>query len=114
LALLDTGSSYIIGPSEAVGEIAKLNHASCFNMLQSSNPQIVDCTSGTFDAAVIDCEQPFFSLQFIADGHTYVLEKEDLIIKVQTSFGEACVLRLVGSEGIPVSSPTALDYHLAA
>lgn len=101
LALLDTGSSYIIGPSDAVGEIANLNHASCFNMIEASKPQLVDCTSGTFDAAVIDCEQPFFSLEFIADGHTYVLEKEDLIIQVQTGFGEACVLRLVGSEGIP-------------
>lgn len=103
LAMLDTGSSYIIGPSEAVGKIANLNHASCFNMVHASQPQLVDCSSGIFDAAVIDCDQPFFNLEFVADGRVYVLEKEDLIVKSETSFGEACVLRLVGSEGIPVS-----------
>ena len=102
LALLDTGSSYVIGPSEAVGKIANSNHATCFNMIQPSQPQIVDCSTGVFDAAVIDCEQPFFNLEFVADGRTYVLEKEDLIVKTETSIGTACVLRLVGSEGIPV------------
>ncbi len=102
LALLDTGSSYIIGPADAVAQIAQMNHASCFNMIQATEPQLVDCSSGTFDAAVIDCEQPLFNLEFIADGYTYVLEKEDLVLQVHTGFGEACVLRLVGSEGIPV------------
>jgi hypothetical protein len=103
LALLDTGSSYIIGPAVAVGKIANSNHASCFNMIQPSQPQLVDCSSGVFDAAVIDCEQPFFNLEFVADGRAYVLEKEDLIIETETSLGKTCVLRLVGSEGIPVS-----------
>lgn len=103
LALLDTGSSYVIGPTEAVGKIAKLNGAKCFDMVQPSKPQLVECSSGDFDAAVIDCDQPFFNLEFVADSRTYVLEKEDLIIETDTSSGTVCVLRLVGSEGIPVS-----------
>lgn len=104
LALIDTGSSYIVGPTDIVAQIATMNHASCFNMLSSGDPQLVDCSQGDFDAAVIDCDQPFFNLEFVADGHTYVMEKEDLVLQVHTSFGEACLLRLVGSEGIPVST----------
>lgn len=109
LALLDTGSSYIIGPSAAVAKIADMNHASCFTMLDAANPQLVECAGEHgFDAAVIDCDQPMFNLEFIADGRTYVLEKEDLILQVHTAFGEACILRLVGSEGIPVRNNTSL------
>jgi Eukaryotic aspartyl protease len=103
LAFLDTGSSYIIGPPDSVGQIANLNHASCFNMTQPSKPQLVDCSNGFFDAAVVDCDQPLFNVEFVADGRVYVLEKEDMLIETETSLGRACVLRLVGSEGIPVS-----------
>jgi hypothetical protein len=112
LALLDTGSSYIIGPTDAVAKIADMNHASCFTMLDRADPQLVECTSGDFDAAVIDCDQPMFNLEFVADGRTYVLEKEDLIIQVDTSFGKACVLRLVGSEGIPVRTIQYIQSRL--
>jgi hypothetical protein len=104
VALVDSGSSYLVGPTDAIAKIATMNHASCFTMQSATEPQIVDCESGQFDAAIIDCDQPFFNLEFIADGHTYVLEKEDLMLKVATSFGEACILRLTGSEGIPVSN----------
>lgn len=102
LAMLDTGSAYLIGPSDTVAEIVTQNQASCFNMLRADQPQLVDCSTGEFDAAVIDCDQHFFNLEFVADGHIYVMEKEDLIVPVQTSFGQACVLRLVGSDGLPV------------
>ena len=104
VAMLDTGSSYIIGPTNAVAKIASMNHASCFTLVDLAKPKLVDCsTESGFDAAIIECDAPLFNLDFVADGHTYVLAKEDLIIKVQTSFGEACILRLVGSDGIPVS-----------
>lgn len=103
LAVVDSGSSYIIGPPDSIAQIASQNHASCFNMIRSEEPQLVDCALSSFDAAVIDCDQPFFNLEFIANGHTYVLEKEDLMIQVETNLGPACILRLVGSKGISVS-----------
>jgi hypothetical protein len=103
LALVDSGSSYIVGPPDDVSQFATINTASCFQMEDPDNPTEVDCASGeAFDAAIIDCDQPFFNLEFLADGATYVLEKEDLVMRVETSFGEACILRIVGSEGIPV------------
>lgn len=104
LGLVDTGSSYIVGPLESVAQIATMNQASCYNLLHSNDPQEVDCSAEEgFDAAIIDCDQPMFNLEFLADGRTYVLEKEDLVIKVDTNWGEACILRVAGSPGSPVS-----------
>lgn len=104
LALVDTGSSYIVGPMDDIANIAAMNKAKCFNMIYSNDPEPVDCNvEEGFDAAVIDCAQPLFNLEFVADGRTYVLEKEDLIIQVDTNWGPTCILRLVGSPGLPVS-----------
>ena len=103
VALVDSGSSYIVGPVYDVGQIAKINHATCFSLTDPTNPQLVACDGvNGWDAAVVDCSQPFFSLEFIADGVIYPMEMEDLIITVATSMGDACILRLVGSNGIPV------------
>jgi hypothetical protein len=104
LALVDSGSSYIVGPLQDVAKIALMNQATCFLLDDPSNPKFVDCglPSG-FDAAVIDCDQPFYDIEFVADGVTYVLEKEDLIIEVVTPAMDACILRVIGSPDIPVS-----------
>jgi hypothetical protein len=109
VALVDTGSSYIVGPPNDVAQFAVLNNAKCFTVDSAANtfnpPQEVNCTRAEgFDASIIDCDEPFFNLEFIADGKTYVLEKEDLVLQIPTSFGQACVLRIVGSDGIPVST----------
>lgn len=106
VALVDTGSSYIVGPPDDVAQFAVLNNAKCFTVDTTTNafapPQEVDCMRPEgFDASIIECNEPFFNLEFIADGVTYVMEKEDLILKIPTSFGDACVLRVVGSDGIP-------------
>ena len=105
LALIDSGSSYIVGPLKDVGEIAKLNDATCFLLDDPDSPQFVQCDDPDgFDAAVIDCDQPFFDIEFVADGKVYRLEKEDLIIDVVTPALDACILRLIGSKEIPVST----------
>jgi len=106
VAVVDTGSSYIVGPPDDVAQFAVLNNAKCFTVNTNTNafapPQEVDCMRPEgFDASVIECNEPFFNLEFIADGVTYVLEKEDLILKIPTSLGNACILRVVGSDGIP-------------
>ena len=103
LALVDSGSSYIVGPPEDVSQFAVMNSATCFDLTDPDNAAQVDCGDAAFDLAVVECEQPFFNLEFVADGVTYVLEKEDLLMTMETEYGETCVLRLTGSEGIPVS-----------
>jgi Eukaryotic aspartyl protease len=106
LALVDSGSTYIVGPVDAVGYVAEQNQAVCFNMdEQQPDPSIVDCTSPFgFDAASIDCEQErFFSLEFVADGTSYVLGREELVDVIETSMGPLCLLRIMGNHDIPVS-----------
>lgn len=112
LALVDSGSSYIVGPPQDVSDFAKINQATCFTLEDPENPEEVECGED-FDSAIVDCNQPFFNLEFVADGATYVMEKEDLILRVQTSFGESCLLRMVGSNGVPVSGVCHDGYCLS-
>ena len=102
LAVVDSGSTYVVGPSEAVGQIAQINGANCFESMPGKDPIPVACDSpGGFDAAAVDCDKPFFDLEFKANGVTYVLNKEDLLLTVATSQGTVCLLRLQGSNDIP-------------
>ena len=100
--LVDSGSTYIVGPKLAVAQFAQYNHAKCFTLKDPEKPESTSCYPGNFDAAMVDCDQPFFDLEFVVDGTTYVLEREDLLYQVPTSKGEACVLKMIGSEDIPV------------
>lgn len=105
VAVFDSGSSYVVGPQDSVAHMVKLNGAKCFALEAMDNPQQVDCDSPNgFDGAVLNsCDDPFFNLEFIIEGITYVLEKEDLLVKIETLFGEACILRVVGAQGMEVS-----------
>jgi hypothetical protein len=80
LAIVDSGSSNIVGKKDDVGIIMQLNRAECFNIPDgaTSYPVSVNCSDG-FDIATIDCDRPFFDLEFWADGVVYHLTKEDLI-----------------------------------
>lgn len=106
VAILDSGSSYLVGPQDSVAHMVKLNNAKCFTLEQSNNnPVQVACdNSDGFDGAVLNsCDDPFFNLEFIVQGVTYVLEKEDLLVTIDTLFGKACILRVVGAQGMEVS-----------
>jgi hypothetical protein len=112
LALVDSGSSYVVGPVDAVGRFALANNAICFTLEDPDNPNLVDCDNlDGWDAAVVDCDEVFVNLEFIADGVTYVLEEEDLVIEVDTSAGTACILRVVGSDGIAVRTIVVVHYN---
>ena len=106
LAVLDSGSSYIVGPQEPVAHMVQLNQAKCFRMEGSSDPQEVDCDDpGGFDGAVLNnCDDPFFSVEFVIDGRVYNLEKDDLMVHLDTLFGTVCIMRVVASQGMNVSS----------
>ncbi|KAL3935090.1 MAG: hypothetical protein SGARI_003115 [Bacillariaceae sp.] len=104
LAILDSGSSYIVGPQEEVAQLVKMNGAKCFTLQEfdGASPTQVDCDSNEgFDGALLsNCNDPFFNLEFVIDGISYILEKEDLMVQVDTLFGEACILRIVGAIGM--------------
>eukprot|EP00532_Pseudo-nitzschia_australis_P005888 CAMPEP_0168177080 /NCGR_PEP_ID=MMETSP0139_2-20121125/8214_1 /TAXON_ID=44445 /ORGANISM="Pseudo-nitzschia australis, Strain 10249 10 AB" /LENGTH=894 /DNA_ID=CAMNT_0008096009 /DNA_START=504 /DNA_END=3188 /DNA_ORIENTATION=+ len=109
IAVLDSGSSYIVGPQAPVARLVQLNKAKCFQMQavvdkseNGSEPKEVDCTDPNgFDGAVLNnCEDPFFSVEFVIDGEVYVLEKEDLMVHLETVFGTVCILRVVASQGM--------------
>jgi hypothetical protein len=109
IAVLDSGSSYIVGPQAPVAHLVQLNQAKCFRMNSvetSTDPTEVDCNDpGGFDGAVLNnCDDPFFSVEFIIDGKIYVLEKEDLMVHLDTLFGTVCILRVVASDSINVSN----------
>jgi Eukaryotic aspartyl protease len=106
LALVDSGSTYIVGPMDAIGYVAEQNQAVCFTVPEFGDPEAVDCTSPFgFDAASIDCDQKrFYALEFVADGTSYVLGKKELVDVIDTSEGPLCLLRLMGNNDIPVST----------
>jgi hypothetical protein len=117
IAVLDSGSSYIIGPQESVAHLVKLNNAKCFKLSDDTDenkPILVDCdNSDGFDGAILNnCNDPFFSVEFIINNETYVLEKEDFIIHINTlgvgdeAGTEACILRIVASKGMKVRYKT--------
>ncbi|CAB9528383.1 Pepsin A [Seminavis robusta] len=106
LALVDSGSTYVVGPIDAVGYVAEQNQAVCFTMDKddpNADPSIVDCTSPFgFDAASIDCDQKqFFSIEFVADETSYFLGREELVDVIETSVGPLCLLKIMGNHDIP-------------
>jgi hypothetical protein len=134
IAVLDSGSSYIIGPQESVARLVKLNNAKCFKLDSesgSNKPIEIDCDNPNgFDGAILNnCYDPFFSVEFIISGVTYVLEKEDLIIHIDTllnpdtgnntndsesntNTSEACILRIVASKGMKVRLCHVMSCHV--
>jgi len=105
LGIADSGSTYIIGPSADVGAFAEMNKAMCFSFNtygEVDNDSATLCDNpGGFDIAVVDCDSPFFPLEFFADGAKYTLDKDDLVLHVDTDNGPLCVLRMNGSEENP-------------
>ena len=53
-----------------------------------------------FGTVLNNCDDPFFSVEFIIDGAVYVLEKEDLMVHLDTLFGTVCILRVVASQSM--------------
>lgn len=86
-------------------------------MAPGQKPEFTPCDSPDgFDAAAIDCDQPFFSLDFEADGVVYMLEKADLVNVVTTDAGDVCILRLQQSDQIPgwiLGDPFLNKYYSA-
>jgi hypothetical protein len=108
LAVVDSGSSFLLGPRDAVAVIAQLEQVLCFNLDEDNVPEQVECDNEAgFDAAAIDCEQMVFNLDLVADGVTYTFGKEDLVEVIDTDGqGPICLLRIMSSfefDGVSLS-----------
>jgi len=116
LALVDSGSTYLVGPVDAIGYAAERNKAVCFNMPEGQDPDIVECTNPFgFEAASIECDQEtFHPIEFVADGESYFLGREELLQEIDTSMGPLCLLRLAGNSDIPVSMRFSNVFSSAA
>eukprot|EP00978_Attheya_sp_CCMP212_P003179 scaffold6581_cov57-Attheya_sp.AAC.7 len=101
LAIIDSGSTYIVGPSEDVAAFAEYNDAYCFVMnsegVIDQNSQISCTEYGGFDVAIFECNAPFVPLEFTLDGKSYVFESDDLLMEYDTEDGNFCMLRIQGS-----------------
>jgi hypothetical protein len=101
LAIVDSGSSFILGPIASIGAIAEAAGVICFD-LSREQPEVVECDSPTgFDTAAFDCTHSFGSLSFVADGKTYTLSEEAITEVFETEDGPICLMRLLGSFELP-------------
>lgn len=101
LAIVDSGSSFILGPSEAIGTIAEKAGVICFD-LSGMEPEIVECDRPEgFDTAAYRCDAEFGALTFTADGIDYVMDEESITEVFETDEGPLCLMRLLGSFELP-------------
>lgn len=108
LGIVDSGSTYIVGPNDDVGVVAAANGAACFAFNEDGGvdeDSIVPCDrEDGFDIAIVECSAPFFPLEFVADGVSYILDRDDLVLEVEPDEVDEdilCILRLQGSNSIP-------------
>lgn len=116
VAIIDSGSTFIEGPMDAIAEFAVQNKIECFDLDDFGNAYIVQCDGG-FDAAATNCSNNLEPLKFIAeDGSSYELGAEELFMKVDTVSGEICFLRILGSPGLPgwILGDAFLDRYYTA
>jgi hypothetical protein len=74
-----------------------VNKVACFDLSSPFGPDFVDCGSPFgFDTAAVDCDDTLKDLKFLADGETYIMTTEDLVMAVETSIGPLCILRIAG------------------
>lgn len=103
--MVDSGSTYVVGPSAEVGKFAEKNDALCFQLNGNGdideNSQVNCDDAKGFDIGVVPCNTEVEPLVFHANGQQFSLGKDELVMPVQTSHGTLCVLRLNGSGTIP-------------
>ena len=100
VAVLDSGSTFLVGPLEAVGQIATMNDMICLDM-GWDDPVEVDCNDEEgFDLATIDCDKTMPDLELQANGVSFTIPGEDLIDEVLTFLGPICVLQLAAGIGL--------------
>jgi cathepsin D len=107
-AIVDSGSTLVIGPTADIGLIAEMSGATCLAPDATGvNLSQVSCTDPAgFYIAQVGCGQTVPTLDFIIDGKTYSLTTEDLVVDYRIGTQDTCVLRLQsGLQGTSDGSP---------
>jgi len=99
MAFVDSGSSFLMGPNKVINEFIKQNKFVCYDMFFPDEPDEIDCFSSFgYDLITIDCDGALYSLDFVAGGKKYSLDKGDITIKMNTTIGELCVVPVLGHD----------------
>jgi len=99
VAFVDSGSAFLMGPTSIVNEFIMRNNFVCYDMFFPDEPDEIDCFNPIgFDLMTIDCEGPMQSLDFVADGKMYSLEKDDLVVKQDTPVGTLCTIPVLRND----------------
>lgn len=103
VAIIDSGSTIVIGPPVDISAFAKVNAIECFKFDLAGEAYPVPCYNAEgFDVAATLCSNNIVPLQFITeDGSLYELGAKELFLKVDTGSGEICVVRVVASPYVP-------------
>ena len=125
MAILDSASSNIIGPTEIVKEFATVNGFECHQFNDDGSlGKKVKCDSNFFDAMTVTCnpekpdEDNFQPLRFIADDIEYVLNVYDMseFLFDEETKKTTCRPRLVASNVVPMwilGNPFLTKYYSA-
>jgi Eukaryotic aspartyl protease len=97
--IIDSGSIFVEGPTEAVAAFAKINTVVCFDLDDNGDAIAVPCDSPLgFDAAATLCTHAILPLVFTTkDGESYQLGGNELSMDVKTSEGDVCFLRIMSN-----------------
>ena len=99
VAIVDSGTSYIIGPTKDVGKIAEGLGANCYTL--SPTQQQVDCADGAFDTALVPCPTggETDTVTFVLDGLDFDFDVASLSMMATQSDGSTvCYLTMQGSD----------------
>jgi len=97
-AIVDSGSTFVIGPMEGIGQYLLQNDIECFDLDEDGDAFAVDCDGFLgFDAAATTCDRTLLPLTFLADGQSYQLTEQELFMRVETASGgeDICFLRVM-------------------
>jgi hypothetical protein len=99
VAIIDSGSIFVEGPTEAVAAFAEINEVICFDLDDQGDAVEVPCDSPLgFDAAATLCTNDILPLVFTTkDGGSYQLGGNELSMDVKTSKGDVCFLRVMSN-----------------
>jgi len=117
-AIIDSGSTFVLGPAKGIGKYLELNGVECFDLDDFGDAIKVECNEEFgFDVAATTCENDLIPLSFFVGGEQYDITKDELLMKVETDSGEICFLRIMSDFEISsgwVLGDVFMDRYFAA
>jgi Eukaryotic aspartyl protease len=119
MAVVDSGSTELVGPTEAIQVLSEINAFSCFNIDLLGEPEMVDCSNDKgFDLAAIECNNTDFApIEFNSEGTTYRVTRSDLVVEVDEDDEDPlCMIHIDGDADLKgwILGDPFLSSHYAA